>query len=163
MLSDLKYTARSLMKSPGFAVVGVLILSLCIGASTAIFTVLKKVVLDPLPYPDSRELVVFQNTYPGVGVHRGQNSVPDYFDRKQLNDVFESLSLWQTTGLEIGTSGSPQRIDVDIVMPEFFRVLRASPMVGRGFTDADAVQGQDKVAILSHGLWQELFASDPNI
>src|SRR5688572_11811913 len=139
MLSDLKYTARSLMKSPGFAIVGVLILSLCIGASTAIFTVLKKVVLDPLPYPNARQLVVFQNIYPGVGVYRGQNSVPDYFDRKQLSDVFESTALWQTTGYEIGTSGSPQRIDVDIVMPEFFRVLQGSPLLGRGFTDSDAV------------------------
>jgi len=163
MLSDLKYTLRSLSKSPGFAAIAVLILSLCIGASTAIFTVLKKVVLDPLPYPNPKQLVVLQNTYPGVGVYRGQNSVPDYFDREQLHDVFESLSLWQTTGYEIGASGSPQRIDADFVMPEFFRVLRAAPQRGRAFVDSDAVQGQDKVAILSDGLWREMFAADPDI
>jgi predicted permease len=163
MLFDLKLAFRSLLKSPGFTLVAVLILALCIGANTAIFTVLKKVVLDPLAFPHSERLIVFHNSYPGAGVPRIANAIPDYFDRKQLTDVFESVALWSGTGFEFGSAGQPQRISGEAVTPDYFQVLQASPMLGRRFSAEEAVPGKDKAAILSYGIWREQFASDPDI
>src|SRR5712692_1892490 len=164
MLQDLKFGLKLLRKEKAFTLTALMTLALCIGANTAIFTVLNAVVLNPLPFAAPDRLVSLYNLYPGVGVTEyGANAVPDYLDRKQMTDVFDSVALVGNQGYDVGTVGSPVRIDGNYVTPSFFRVLRASPMLGRSFTEDDAKFGNDKFAILSYGLWKDMFARDRNV
>jgi predicted permease len=136
---------------------------LCIGANTAIFTVLENVVLRELPFPHAERLVTMYNSYPGIGVTHGANGVPDYLDRRKMTNVFSEVALMGEMGYEIGTEGSPQRILGRYVTPSFFQVLGVRPLIGRTFTEEEAVLGTAKVAILTEGLWKDLFARDPNV
>lgn len=164
MLQDFRFGLKLLWKEKAFSTTALLTLALCIGANTAIFTVLNAVVLNPLPYPEPGRLVTMYNVYPGVGVtDRGANGVPDYLDRKQLTDFFEGVALVGFSGFDVGMDGSPQRIDGQNVTPDYFRVLGAQAALGRTFTAEEAVLGKDKVAVLSDGLWKEMFAKDPDV
>src|SRR5713226_2101006 len=163
MLQDLRFGLKLLGKERAFTITALLTLALCIGANTAIFTVLNAVILNPLPFPEPDRLVRMYNIYPGVGfTGRGMNSGPDYADRKSLTDVFESVAMTGSVGYDVGAEGSPLRVDGQSVMPSFFQALRVSPMLGRVFTEDEAVFQKDKFAILSYGLWRDLFGRDPN-
>jgi predicted permease len=164
VLQDLRFGLKLLWKEKAFSLTALLTLALCIGANTAIFTVLNTVILQPLPYPEPERLATLYNIYPGVGVtDRGANGVPDYLDRKKLTDVFDSVALAGGSGYDVGAAGSPQRIDGEYVTPDYFRVLRTRAALGRTFTEDEAVLGKEFVAVLSHGLWKDMFARDPNV
>jgi predicted permease len=164
MLQDFLFGLKLLVRQRAFAVAALLTLALCIGANTAIFTVLENVVLRPLPFPDSSRLVTMYNIYPGVGVSdRGANGVPDYLDRRKMKNVFSEVALIGNTGYDVGMEGSPQRLDGEYVTPSYFTVLGVRPLLGRTFTEEEATQGKEKVAVLSEGLWKELFARDPKV
>ena len=154
---DLKFSLKLLLKDKVFNIVALLTLALCIGANSSIFTVLHSVVLRPLPFPESERLVVLYNCYPGVGVKKGANAIPDYLDRKKLTDVFEQVSLIEFPGYDVGMDGSPERVPGQRVTPAYFRMLRVTPMLGRTFSEEEAVAGKDKVAILSNGLWKQMY------
>jgi predicted permease len=164
MLQDVKFGLKLLWKERAFSIAALLTLALCIGANTAIFTVLNTVILRALPYPEPEKLVSIYNVYPGVGVSdRGSNGVPDYLDRKKLTDVFSSIALIGNAGYDVGLDGSPQRIDGDYVTPDYFTVLGVQPLLGRVFTAEEAVEGKDKVAVLSEGLWEEMYGRDRGV
>src|SRR5579884_906356 len=164
MFQDLKFGLKLLIKEKAFTAAALLTLALCIGANTAIFTVLDAVVLRGLPFPEPDRLITMYNIYPGVGVtDYGSNGVPDYLDRRKLTNVFSEVALIGNDGYDVGAAGAPQRINGQYVTPSFFRTLRVQPVKGRVFTEDEAVQGRDKEAILSEGLWKELYASDPNV
>ena len=82
MLADLRYAIRALAKTPGFTAIAVLTLALCIGANSAIFSVVHAVLLKPYPWPDSDRLVYVYNTYPLMNLDNGGTSIPDYLDRR---------------------------------------------------------------------------------
>src|SRR5262249_23360593 len=147
-----------------FTLAALLTLALCIGANTAVFTILQAVVINGLPFPNSDRLVTMYNLYPGVGVtDRGSNGVPDYLDRRKLTDVFEEVALFESNGYDVGQEGATRRIEGESVTPSYFRTLRAQPLLGRAFTEDEAVQGKDHVAILTESLWDEMYARDPNV
>src|SRR5664279_2671806 len=111
MLQDLRFGLKLLWKEKAFTITALLTLALCIGANTAIFTVLRTVVLEPLAFADPARLVAVHNVYPGVSVtDGGSNSAPDYFDRRQLTEVFDSVCFLQGAGFDLGSEGSPVRI-----------------------------------------------------
>ncbi len=164
MPQDFAFGLKILLKQRSFTVAALLTIALCIGANTAIFTVLENVVLRPLPYPDDDRLLTMFNVYPGVGViDRGANGVPDYLDRRKMTDVFSEVALLGDNGYEIGMSGSPQLIHGEYVTPSFFKTLGVRPLLGRTFTEEEATLGKEKVAVLSEGLWKEQFAGDPKV
>jgi predicted permease len=164
MLQDFRFGLKLLWKEKAFTITALLTLALCIGANTAIFTVLRTVVLEPLAFSDPDRLVSVFNIYPGVQVTEyGANSVPDYFDRKQLTEIFDSVAFSQGNGFDLGAEGSPVHLEAQSVTPSFFHVLRVSPAVGRAFTEDDAVYKKDQFTILSYGLWKEKFAGDVHI
>jgi predicted permease len=164
MLQDVGYGLKVLLKQKAFTVAALLTLALCIGANTAIFTVLEAVVLRGLPFPKDDEIVTMYNVYPGVGVtDRGANGVPDYLDRRKMKKVFSEVALIGGDGYELGQQGSPQRIIGQYVTPSFFTVLGARPLLGRTFTEEEATLGKEKVVILSEGLWKEQFGGDRNV
>ncbi len=164
MLQDFRFGLKLLWKEKAFTITALLTLALCIGANTAIFTVLKAVVLEPLPFAEPDRLVSMFNIYPGVQVtDHGSNSVPDYFDRRQLTEIFDSVAETKNSGFDLGAEGSPVHLDGQSVTPSFFRVLRVSPALGRAFTEDEAVFRKDQFAILSYGLWKEKFGGDSHI
>lgn len=154
---DVRFAIKLMVKERAFTLAALLTLALCIGANTAMFSVLNSVLLKPLPFADPDELVYLYNSYPRAGVERGSSGVPDYYDRLEL-DAFEAVAMYQETGLTIGESGSPDRVTGLAVTPGFFELLGATPQVGRTFSTAEAEPGNEHVAILSHGLWQERYA-----
>ncbi|MDP6372262.1 MAG: ABC transporter permease [Vicinamibacterales bacterium] len=159
---DVRIALRTMRRTPGFTAVALLTLALCIGANTTIFSVIHGVLLRPLPFPEGDRLVTLFNIYPAVAPGTsGENSPPDYFDRRAETDVFESLSLFNFQNYTIGDDGAPQRVLGARTTPTLFDVLRTQPALGRPFTEADAEPGNDRVAILSRGLWQEMFAGSP--
>ena len=164
MLQDLRFGLKLLWKEKAFTITALLTLALCIGANTAIFTVLNTVILEPLAFPESGRLVTMYNIYPGVGVNdRGANAAPDYPDRRQLTDAFESVAMIGSNGYDVGSEGAPMRIEGQAVTPSYFQVLRVWPAMGRVFTEEETTIGKHRVAILSDGLWKEMFARDRNI
>jgi predicted permease len=163
MLQDLRFGLKLLWKEKAFTLTALLTLALCIGANTAIFTVLKTVILEPLPFAEPGRLVTLYNVYPGVGVEMGANATPDYLDRRQMREVFDSVALIGDSGYDVGAQGSPLRIRGQYVTPSYFHVLRVSPVLGRAFTEDDAVYGKEKFAILSYGLWKDMYARDPQV
>jgi predicted permease len=164
MLQDIRFGLKLLWKQKAFSLAALMTLALCIGANTAVFTILHAVVLNGLPFSDSDRLVTMYNLYPGVGVtDRGSNGVPDYLDRRKLTDVFEEVALIGSRGYDVGQEGATRRIDGEYVTPSYFRVLKTQPLLGRTFTEDEAAQGKDRVAVLTEALWDEMFARDPNV
>jgi predicted permease len=164
LLQDARVGLRHLARERGFAVTAALTLSLCLGANTAIFSVVNAVVLRPLPVAGPERLVTMWNAYPGAGVGgdvRGDNGAPDFYDRRAMKDVFEELAAYRYEGLSIEIDGIPQLVDGRRVTPSFFVLTRTRAALGRVFSEEEGEPGQDQVVVLSHGLWQTLFAGDP--
>ncbi len=160
-LLDLKYGVRSLWRDKGFALTALLTFSVCIAANAALFAIVNSVVLRPLPVSDANSILIMSNDYPNAGASGGNNSSSgDYFDRLREMTAFESQAIFHPRNQTVELNGSPQQIRGMLVTPSWFRLLRVSPALGRGFTDEDGEIGSDQKVILSHGLWQQLYAAD---
>ena len=161
---DLVHATRRLMRHPGFAVAAVATLALAIGANTAMFSLVHRIVLNPLPYPDANELVSVDHGVPGMNIPSGAGISAAiyrlYADRSRtLNGIAIYWALEQT----ISGAGEPERIRVAITSSTLASVLRVSPIRGRWFTESESVPGAQPVAVLSYGLWQRRYGQDPNI
>ncbi|HKW57383.1 MAG TPA: ABC transporter permease [Candidatus Acidoferrum sp.] len=163
LLQDLKYGLRMLAKSPGFTAVAVLTLALGIGANTAIFSVVNALLLSPLPYKDSGNLVVlWENDLQRSNPH---NTVapPDYLDWQRQNTVFSEASAIVDERDNLTGSGEPEQVVVQLVSANFFSLLEVDPIIGPGFTPENGQTGKDNVVVLSYGFWKERFGGDPGI
>ena len=164
MISDIRVGLRLLWRDKAFTLTAALTLALCIGANTALFSVVHNVLLRPLPVPESDRIVRMGNAYPGAGAGAaaGDNSaVPDYYDRLRETDVFEEQALYNGANQSIDQGGTPVRIRVTRATPSFFRLLRIAPALGRTFEEADGEVGNEKKVVLSYALWQSQFGGDP--
>jgi predicted permease len=165
LIHDAKFAARQLWKEKGFLATAGLTLALCIGANTAIFSVINSVILRPLDLPQPERLVTMWNAYPAVtggdGSWRGSNGAPDYYDRRAL-DVFEEVAAYRSRGRSLDIEGVPQRVAAQEVTPSFFGLLRAEAHLGRTFAEDEAEPGMERVAVLSHALWEQLYGGDPS-
>ncbi|MFM8533130.1 MAG: ABC transporter permease, partial [Acidimicrobiia bacterium] len=160
LLQDVRFAARLRWKDRSCSVTTSATLALCLAANVAIFAVVNGVLLKPLPFPEPDRLVRMFNKYPGAGVDAGgSNGVPDYFDRRRDMPAIEELALFREAGVTRSGSGlsDAERISGMLVTPSFFRVLQTQPQRGQLFSDAHGEVGQEKVVVLSHGLWQRLF------
>ena len=163
MFSDLKYALRSLLKTPGFAAIAIATLALCIGANSAIFSVVHAILLKPYPWPESDRLVYVYNTYPLMGLQNAGISIPDYLDRRTGVSAFADAAMFTNMSYNLSADGEPERITGQRVTPSLFSTLQASAARGRVFTDADAQPGADHVVVLSHALWKNRFGANPNL
>ena len=158
LLQDLRFGFRLLWKDRGFATTAVATLALCLAANVAIFTLVDAVVLRPLPYPHAGRLVDVYKSYPGAGASEGANSVPDYFDRRALTEVFDEVGVAQQRGLTLGgRGGDAERLQGLAASPSYMRLLGATAARGRTFTDDDAEPGKEHGVLLSWAAWQRLF------
>ena len=165
MSSDIRVGLRLLWKDKAFTLTAALTLALCIGANTALFSVVHNVLLRPLPVPESERIVLMGNAYPGAGPEAavGRSSgVPDYYDRLRETDVFEEQAVYNGANQSIDQGGTPIRVRVSRVTPSFFRLLRVGPALGRTFGEEDGEVGNDKKVVLSYALWQSQFGGDPS-
>jgi predicted permease len=165
MMSDLRVGLRLLWRDKAFTVTAALTLALCIGANTALFSVVHNVLLRPLPVPESDRILLMGNSYPGAGEQAayGTNSgAPDYYDRLRETDVYEEQAMFNGANQSIDQNGVPVRIRVTRATPSFFRLLRVGPAIGRTFVEADGEVGNDKKVVLSYALWQSQFGGDPS-
>ncbi len=161
LLQDVRYGMRMLWKTPGVTAIAVLALALGIGANTAIFSVVNAVLLRPLPYKDADRLVAMSEDSPQVP--QMSVSYPNFIDWREQNKVFESISAYQRGSFNLTGVDQPERLQGRSVSASFFGTLGAQPAMGRDFSPEEDTPGANRVAILSHELWQRRFGSDPNI
>jgi predicted permease len=147
---DLLFALRVLRKDRAYAAAVILTLAICLGANTAIFTVVRSVLQRPLPYPEPSRIVSSFDGFPGAGVERAGTSVPNYVDRSKMTDTFSSVALYQWSGFKFGQGTGSEQISSMNVTPSFFTVLGGRAERGRLFTEEDATPGKDKVVLLSH-------------
>lgn len=163
LIQDLRYAVRMLIKKPGFTVVVVAALALGIGANTAIFSIVNSILLRPLPYRDPDRLAMIWMDNKRMNVDQDIHSYANYVDYRDQNQVFESMAAYYGISLNLVGVGEPERIIGSAASASLFEVLGVDPQLGRVFTADEEQIGQDRVAILSHGLWRRRFGGDPNI
>lgn len=161
----LVYAVRGLRKSPGFTLSALAILTLGIGANTAIFGIVNAVLLKPLPYPKPESIVMVFHVPPAQsfpGVSRFSVSAANYLDWRKQNTVFESMAVIGGRSYRLGGGNRPQSVRAAATEADFFKVLRVQPVFGRAFTADECQPGRDAVIILSHGFAESNFGSSQN-
>jgi predicted permease len=159
---DARYAVRLLGRAPGFASVAVLTLALGIGANAAIFSVVRSVLLAPLPFADPDRLVALWHGYPPT-LPRAAVSVPGYEDLRRAADLFAGVSAFRAANQNLTGRGEPERLVVVRATSTFQPVLGLAIARGRWFTANEDVPGDSSVAVLSDGFWRRRFGSDPAV
>jgi putative ABC transport system permease protein len=161
---DLSFAARSLRKRPAFALVALLTLALGIGATAAIFTVVRSVLLRPLPFPDPDAIQIVSHMAPAprVWLYPGMGDA-EYVEFRRVNRSFESLATFTRSQMTLTGAGEAARLTGATVTADFFRVLRVNAALGRTFAAADEQIGGDKIVLLGDSLWRSRFGGDPAI
>ena len=161
ILSDLKYAARKLRKSPAFTLTTVVTLALGIGANTAIFSVVNSVLLRPLPYPQADQLVRIRHTDGGRGDAASPTDLADYRARTK---AFEDFAMVEGTAMNLVMPGAaPERLTGARVSASWFTLMRTPILLGRTFAPGDDQEGAARVAVLSEKLWRSRFGADEQI
>src|SRR5580704_17517989 len=163
LLQDLRFGARMLRKNAGFTVVAVLTLALSIGANTAIFSVIYAVLLRPLPYKNSDQLVSIATD----NVQRGVTGLPVSFTKmtrvKEQSRTLQSIGAFFPVNASLTTHGSPEQVSAARATAGFFDVLGVIPAEGRGFLPEEDGEGGADVAIISDGFWHSHFGAAPDL
>ncbi len=163
LLQDLRFGWRLLRRSPGFTIAAVLALALGTGATTAVFTLLDRVVLRPLPYPDPDRLVMVWETNDTKGLSHERLSPVNFMDYRGLSQVFDDAAAWWYPQLTLTETGhEPLRMNAVEASANFFTVLGVQPVLGAGFPTTP-FYSRDNIAVISHRLWRERFGGDPAI
>jgi predicted permease len=165
LLQDIRYALRMLMKKPAFTAVAVLSIALGIAANATVFSVVNATLLKPLPYKEAERIMLVWGASNGEGVlnERNQVSATDVADFRSRNSVFEDVATYTGWNPIWSGTGEAERIPAMQVGDGYFKVMKGEPLLGRVFSEEDQQDGKDFVIILSHGLWQRHFASDPNV
>lgn len=160
-LNDVRHAARMLGKARLFAAVAVLTVALGIGASTALFTVVNGVLLDPLPYPRANELVTLYESVPGVS--KSPMSYLNFLDWQRMSRTFASMAIYRNQDYSLTGVGQAERLTGFMISADFFKTLGQAPILGRDISADDDRLGARPVAILSGGFWQRHFAGSPAV
>ncbi|MDR3389695.1 MAG: ABC transporter permease [Rudaea sp.] len=163
LFQDLRHGGRVLAAKPGFALAVVLTLALGIGANTAIFSVINGLLLKPLPYADSAQLVYIYNSYPKMKQETSGMTIPDYIDRRDHADALADIALYDYRSFNLADQGGAQNLVGIEATPSLFTTLRVNAALGRTFTADEAQLGHENVAVLSDGLWKNQFNADAAI
>jgi len=160
---ELRYGLRGLRKDAGFTALVILILALGIGATTVIFSVVKAVLLDPLPYRNADSLARLWESSDARGVAQGPVSVPNFEDWRRHQASFEQLAASEMATFTLTGSGDAERLAAARITANLLPALGIVPVVGRTFLPEDERTGASKVALLGYGVWQRRFGGDPSI
>jgi putative ABC transport system permease protein len=154
---DLRYGARTLMKQPGFTLIAVLTLALGIGANTAMFSVVNAVLLRPLPFPEPERLMLVE----AKGINNF--AAPDFRDLATQNRSFSHLGAYANATFNLSGGSEPERVNGARISTSLLPTLGVQPLYGRNLTAEEDREGGEKVALLSHGLWQRQFGADQGV
>ncbi len=160
---DLRYAARSMRRNPAFFLSAILILALGIGVNTAVFTVVRSVVLNPLPFPDAQRLVMLWKNNRNDPGNRSGVAPADFLDFQQQVRSCAAVAAFTNTFFDVTGVEEPYRIIAARVSSNFFATLGVHPAVGRDFTQNDDQPAANRVAILSDALWQRRFSARPDV
>jgi len=159
-MNDIRFAIRSLRRSPTLTIAVVLTLALCIGATTAVFSVVYAVLFRPLPFANPTELVTFREMWNGMP---GSVSVGNWADAKREDRLFAHLVPMSGASVNLAGSDVPENVTGARVGWDFFRMLGVAPAIGRGFLPDEDRPGSDGVVVLSDGLWRRRFGADRGI
>jgi len=163
-LKDLRYGLRMLRTHPGFTLIAVFTLSLGLGANTAIFSLVDKILIRPLPVEEPQRLVSLGRYFKQNGVTDHFFSYPAFAEYRERNEVLDELACYATSSVSLSDNGQSELIQGMIVSGNYFKALRLTPALGRGFLpEEDQTPGTHLVAVLSYGLWQRRFGADPKV
>ena len=161
---DARYALRMLVKNPGFTLIAIVALALGIGANTAIFSVVNAVLLRPLPFPDSEQLMMVFERRPRQNREAGPVAPADFIDWQNQNRVFASMAAYSGTAFNLTETGAePEQIIGQLVTPAFFQTLGAQAAIGRALSPEVDRPGGERAVVLSHKLWQRRFGGDARI
>src|SRR5437773_2910883 len=164
LLQDIRYGLRMLLKALSFSIVATIALALGIGANTAIFSVVNAVLLRPLPFPNSEQLMTVWETDHSRGQERGSYSYPNFADLRSQNQVFERIASYHGSDFIMTGRGEPARLEGAVVSADLLPLLAVAPMIGRTFLlDEDKPSETGRVAVLSQQLFQKRFNSDAGV
>ncbi len=161
LMQDLRYAIRMLLKSPGFAAIAVLTLALGIGANTALFSVVNGVLLNPLPYPHSEQVVAVYAKAPGYD--KAPATYLNFLDWQHDTKTLSSMAIYRNQDYNFTGAGEAERLSGYMISADFFSTLGVNPVLGRTFRSDDDQVGAGRVVILGGGFWQRRFGSSPNI
>lgn len=162
-MNDLRYALRTLLKNPGFTAVAVLTLALGIMATTAIYSVIHAVVLDPFPYRDVNNLMSVKVWDPGQRGFRTYYSSDQFLEIAGRNSIFDGVIASTISDILWTGDGDPQRLRGNYGTPNTFQVMGVPPFLGRTFTPADGRPDAEAVAVLGYRFWQRQFGGDPAV
>ena len=158
---DLRYAVRTFVKNPAFTLVALLALSLGIGANTTIFSIVNSVLLRPLKYPNSEQLVLLRDAQPPSD--ETPADYHEYLDWRDQAQIFEQLAAYFNTTYTLTGQGDPQQLWGARISSNALPALGVNPILGRGFTADEEKRESDRVALISYALWQRQFAGNPNV
>ncbi len=160
----MKHALRSLFRTPGFTLVALLTLALCIGANTALFSVVRGVLLRPLPYSAPDRLVYLWLDNPATPLTDDVTSLPMFLHWRKSATTLAHASVYQTTtAFNLTGDGEPERLSGTLAGDQFLETLGVTPLLGRTFTAAEQAPGSDQVILLGYNFWQRRFAGDPAV
>jgi predicted permease len=164
-LQDLRYGLRTLGRSPGFTITSVLTVALGIGACTAIFSLVDAVLIRSLPYGDPSRLVYLYTPNPQFKLPAEVfgPAYADFYDLKRDSHSFEDMTAFAQSVFSFASKGTAERVSAARVDGDFFRTFQSAPELGRAITSDDNQLGRDKVAVISHALWQSMFGSAADV
>jgi len=168
ILADLKFAFRRLRKSPGFAATVLLTLAIGIGANTTVFSVVNGVLLKPLPYPDSEQLVSLWLNAPGAGGLANfssglQLSASMYYTFSEQNRTFQSMGIWTPSNASVTGVGEPEQVRTEMISDGVLETLDVPSAAGRWFAPADQDPHGGKTVMLSYGYWLRRFGGDRSV
>src|SRR5581483_5822521 len=161
VFQDIRFAFRALRMGPGFTLVAILTLAIGIGANTAVFSIVRAVLLRPLPYPHPEQLVYIWER-DGTVVPESTASIPDVRDWQSQASSFAAMGYFFGGHLTISMGTEPQFVDALRTSASYFDVFSVRPELGRTYTPDEERFGNHHVVVLSHALWQQAFGADPN-
>lgn len=163
IIQDIRYGLRTLRTSPAFTIVALLAIVLGIASTTAIFSVVDGVLLHPLPYPDSEQILSVSQTVRSTGIPTRDSSPANYLDWASQNNVFLHMAASRGVQGNLTEGDRPERVPMTVTTSSLFRLLGVNPILGRPLLPSDEQAGSANVAVLSYGLWERRFASDRSV
>lgn len=160
---DLRFGVRLLLKQPGFTMIAVLSLALGIGANTALFSVVNAVLLRPLPFHEPERLAMIWEDATSIGFPQDTPAPGNYADWKAQSQAFADIAARDNRSFNLTGDGEPEKVQAYGITANFFPLLGAKPALGRNFSAEEDQPGANRVAIISHSLWQSRYGGDPSI
>src|SRR5437762_4358645 len=163
LIRDVRFALRTMARKPAFTAVAIIIMALGIGANTAIFSLVRAVLLRPLPFANPDRLMLVWEDASFVGFPKNTPAPANYADWKAQNEVFEDMAAVTNRDFNLTGDGEPEKVYAYAVVGRFFPVLGVEPALGRVLDTEDDRPGANKVAVISYSLWQTRYGGDRDL